>query len=615
MSHSSWNPKKIMMSLSRDDFKQWCIDNRENLRQYIESLTEEGYHTFESWWLTQWDMVSWNALINGLGEPNCKRPTSFNYDVFIHRPWLNGVVIRGGEYHFDEDGNKIYHDSAYYNITPEYPDPTIMTSGYLKCEWNEEDEKWELSWKDISGLTDAVTYEDGKLYYDFEHEILTLVRFYNKSQTDAKIEEYLLNYYTKEIIDQKLAKKVDKEIIDAGNKALIFNEADGGGAKFEHNDGTWSYVGVNDGGSTGIAGQLYVVDGTTKNGTRLNLTKNGFFYTKGTVISTNPDYEIATIGELAQKQDKLPNYVENKYLKVIDLDGTLVLTWADAGGSFDPTQYYTKLEINDLLNEKLDIVDIINDLTHTDTNKPLSANMGKELNDRITNLESMGKFLSTWDCSTGLPETNPPTLPYEYKTGDYFVISNVGTGTKYKPNGDEYDGNASTTVETETVNIGDFYIYDGTNWGLLSTSEAEVTWPRIVGNPMTNANLAALFNAKASQSDLDDLELTVTNHETKITTVEGQIVNINESISDLGDDKEDKSNKTTTLSSASTNTQYPGAKAVYDALTDKENLTNKVTELTASSTDEQYPSAKCVYDLVGDIESLLEELTTGGGAH
>ena len=32
---------------------------------------------------------------------------------------------------------------------------------------------------------------------------------------------------------------------------------------------------------------------------------------------------------------------------------------------------------------------------------------------------------------------------------------------------------------------------------------------------------------------------------------------------------------------------------------------NKVTSLSSSSTDTQYPSAKCVYDLIGDIESLL----------
>ncbi len=43
-------------------------------------------------------------------------------------------------------------------------------------------------------------------------------------------------------------------------------------------------------------------------------------------------------------------------------------------------------------------------------------------------------------------------------------------------------------------------------------------------------------------------------------------------------------------------------------LNSKENKSNKVVSLSSSSTDEQYPSAKCVYDLIGNIENLLGEL-------
>lgn len=42
-----------------------------------------------------------------------------------------------------------------------------------------------------------------------------------------------------------------------------------------------------------------------------------------------------------------------------------------------------------------------------------------------------------------------------------------------------------------------------------------------------------------------------------------------------------------------------------------ETTTNKVTSLSSSSTDTQYPSAKCVYDLVGDVESLLNNINSG----
>ena len=45
----------------------------------------------------------------------------------------------------------------------------------------------------------------------------------------------------------------------------------------------------------------------------------------------------------------------------------------------------------------------------------------------------------------------------------------------------------------------------------------------------------------------------------------------------------------------------------------KENSSNKVTSISSSSTDTQYPSAKCVYDMIGDVETILTTLTTGSG--
>lgn len=45
---------------------------------------------------------------------------------------------------------------------------------------------------------------------------------------------------------------------------------------------------------------------------------------------------------------------------------------------------------------------------------------------------------------------------------------------------------------------------------------------------------------------------------------------------------------------------------VKDASAEKSS--NKVTSVSSSSTNTQYPSAKCVYDLVGDIETLLAAL-------
>ena len=39
----------------------------------------------------------------------------------------------------------------------------------------------------------------------------------------------------------------------------------------------------------------------------------------------------------------------------------------------------------------------------------------------------------------------------------------------------------------------------------------------------------------------------------------------------------------------------------------KENVSNKVTSLSSSSTDTQYPSAKCVFDYIADLIGDIEE--------
>lgn len=97
--------------------------------------------------------------------------------------------------------------------------------------------------------------------------------------------------------------KTDHVLQGTNGRALMFNESDGGGAKFEHTDGTMSFVGVNDGGENGITGQVYSVKKnaeTGKNvGTRINMTTDGFFYTSGKdSASYTANDEIATKGDI-----------------------------------------------------------------------------------------------------------------------------------------------------------------------------------------------------------------------------------------------------------------------------------------------------------------------------
>ena len=54
---------------------------------------------------------------------------------------------------------------------------------------------------------------------------------------------------------------------------------------------------------------------------------------------------------------------------------------------------------------------------------------------------------------------------------------------------------------------------------------------------------------------------------------------------------------------------------LIEQMSGKEDTDNKVSTLSSSSTDTQYPSAKCVYDLVGNLETILETLDIGGGVN
>lgn len=122
-----------------------------------------------------------------------------------------------------------------------------------------------------------------------------------RSYIDDALSSTSTNAVQNKVVKAALDKKVDRLIENAdGSKALIFNEADGGGAKFEHQDGTWSFAGVNSGGENGLTGQLYTVDhGNGNLGTRLNMTLNGFYYTKNKNNATfEASDELATIRDV-----------------------------------------------------------------------------------------------------------------------------------------------------------------------------------------------------------------------------------------------------------------------------------------------------------------------------
>lgn len=151
----------------------------------------------------------------------------------------------------------------------------------------------------------------------------------------------------------------------------------------------------------------------------------------------------------------------------------------------------------------VEVPEVIDNLYTVDSDNALSAKQWKLLYDYIQNIASRWRFLSNWNSATGLPMTNPSESPYPYKSWDYFVVSNVATswGTNYRPDGSSYTiWQASTVVETDSVDVSDFYFYDGTNWLLLKNSgrswAVDTSLSTTSTNPVENRVITNALNWK-----------------------------------------------------------------------------------------------------------------------
>ena len=181
---------------------------------------------------------------------------------------------------------------------------------------------------------------------------------------------------------------------------------------------------------------------------------------------------------------------------------------------FDGDNVYTEKQkrIHKLTPEvevKIDnIPEVVDDATSISSTDALSARMGKVLQDQINELKSMWRFLSTWDCVNGLPTTDPLDNPYDYRIGDYYIVSTVGSWTNYRPMWATYiHWQASTAVETETVKVNDWYLYDGTHWILQSQSQVTIVIDSDLSTTSTNAveNRVVTTALNTKQNTISDL--------------------------------------------------------------------------------------------------------------
>ena len=160
---------------------------------------------------------------------------------------------------------------------------------------------------------------------------------------------------------------------------------------------------------------------------------------------------------------------------------------------FDGDNIYTEKDariykLKNDISSKIDwipwVVDSLDSISSTDA---LSANMGRTLQDQINSLSWTWKFLSTWNCTTWLPGTNPQEDPYTYKVWDYYVVSATGS-TNYRPHWGTYTQWApSTAVELENVWINDKYYFDWANWVRIPDTAIQIWIDSALSTTSTNA--------------------------------------------------------------------------------------------------------------------------------
>lgn len=181
---------------------------------------------------------------------------------------------------------------------------------------------------------------------------------------------------------------------------------------------------------------------------------------------------------------------------------------------YDGDHIYTEkeLRINKLTDQveyKIDhIPNVINNVTTIDDDNALSATMGKYLQDQINNLSWVATFLSTWDCTTGTPATEPVQDPYRYKAWNYYIVSRVADETQWEFNYEPHwwvyhHWQQSTEREYDEIEVNDWYIFDWNRWLIQSAWKRTITIDPALDQYSTNpVENRAIYYALGTKQDV-----------------------------------------------------------------------------------------------------------------
>ena len=207
--------------------------------------------------------------------------------------------------------------------------------------------------------------------------------------------------------------------------------------------------------------------------------------------------QIYTADEETLHKDKRTLEIESWYKTKIDG----IEDWAQVNVIEWVKVNWTKLTPDAQKNVNVEVPIVVDNVYTADSEKALSANMGKQLSQEIENLKARWRFLSFWNAVAGKPTSEPPQSPYTYHTWDYFIVDSVATAwwTNYRPEWTSYTtGDVSTTVETELIVRGSMYIFDWEDWLLQAWWGwgGTAQWWQIVGTLSDQTDLKWVLDSK-----------------------------------------------------------------------------------------------------------------------
>ena len=248
-----------------------------------------------------------------------------------------------------------------------------------------------------------------------------------------------------------------------------------------------------------------------------------------------------------------------------------------------------KANMSDIPDVSSFITKNVNDLTYytlsTDTGSTIELSIDSSTYVMTLNLKnSAGTTISTDNIDLPL-ETMVVGASYDSLTKEIVITLESGATTRFSV-ADLVSGLQSEITSTNKLNSD--LVDDTSSANKFVTSAEKTTW-----NNKLSSETDPIFSASASAG---------------ITSTD--ISNWNNK-SDFSGDYDDLTNKPTipvVPTNVSAFTNDAGYLTSHQDISGKEDKSNKVTSISSSSTDTQYPSAKCVYDIVGDIASTLDTI-------